>query len=124
MDQGGETYVEVTIPEVIEEIIKVTRDHLGMEVSSIQCQKPQAELLIKNEGQTIDEIEHRSIVGKIFYPTSKMMIEGCNASKELARHFTGPKEEHWKAIQICGIPQGEHQDNRQETKRTEDCWKC
>ncbi len=41
MDQGGETYVEVTIPEVIEEIIKVTRDHLGMEVSSIQCQKPQ-----------------------------------------------------------------------------------
>jgi len=41
MDQGGETYVEVTIPEVIEEIIKVTRDHLGKEVNSIQHQEPQ-----------------------------------------------------------------------------------
>jgi len=40
MDQGGETYVEVTIPEVIEEIIKVTDNHLGKEVNGTQHQNP------------------------------------------------------------------------------------
>jgi len=32
------------------------------------------------------------------------MIEGCNASRELARYFTGPKEEQY----ICGLSQGKH----------------
>jgi len=56
------------------------------------------ESLTKHEGETIDETKYRSIVGKILYLTSKMMIEGCNASRELARYFTGQKEQHWKAL--------------------------
>ena len=34
----------------------------------------------------------------IHYLTSKLMIEGCNASRELARFFSGAKEEHRKAL--------------------------
>ena len=37
-------------------------------------------------------------MGKILYLTSKMMNEGCNAPRKLARHFTRPKEEHWKDL--------------------------
>jgi len=97
-DQGGETYVEATMPELIEEIIKATEEHLGKEVKPYTTPGTPGESLIKHEGQAIDETEYRSIVGKILYLTSKMMIEGCNASRELARYFTGPKEQHWKAL--------------------------
>jgi len=84
--------------ELIEEIIKATEEHLGKEAKAYSTPGKPGESLMKHEGQVVDETEYRSIVGKILYLTSKMMIEGCNASRELARYFTGPKEEHWNAL--------------------------
>ena len=97
-EQGGQTFVEATMPELVEEIIKATEDHLGHEVKLYTTPGVPGESLIKYEGETVDETEYRSIAGKILYLTSKIMVEGCNASRELARFFTGPKEEHWKAL--------------------------
>ena len=55
-------------------------------------------------------------MGKILYLTSKLMIEeGCNASRELARFFSGAKEEHWKALYRFV---GYLKDNQNEIKLT------
>jgi len=54
MDQGGETYVETTMPELLEEIIKAIEDHLGKEVKQYSTSGTLGESLMKHEGQTID----------------------------------------------------------------------
>jgi len=105
------------MPELIEEIIRATENHLGKEVKKYQTPGIPGESLTKHEGETIDETEYRSIVGKILYLTSKMMIEGCNASRELARYFTGPKEQHWKALYRFVGNLKENKDNIKVTYR-------
>jgi len=73
-EQGGEMYVEATIPELVEEIIRATENHLGHEVKQYSISGVPGESLIKYEGETVDETEYRSIVGKILYLTSKIMV--------------------------------------------------
>jgi len=41
------------------------------------------------------------------------MLEGCNASRELARFFSQAKEEHWKALyRFVGCPKDNQNDIR------------
>jgi len=66
-EQGGEMYVEATIPELVEEIIRATENHLGHEVKQYSTPGAPGESLFKYEGETVDETEYRSIVGKILF---------------------------------------------------------
>jgi hypothetical protein len=43
--------------------------------------------------------EYRSIVGKSLYLTSKLFVEGSNPVRELAKNFSNPGDEHWKAVE-------------------------
>jgi hypothetical protein len=54
--------------------------------------------LEKNEGEPQDAEKYRSIVGKIMYLVVKLFVEGSNAARELARHFSNPGPEHWEAV--------------------------
>jgi len=108
-------YVEATMPELIEDIITLTEKHLGKELKSYTTPGKPGESLVKHEGEVMDNTSYRSIVGKILYLTSKMMIEGCNASRELARFFSGAKEQHWEAVYRFV---GYLKDNKKEIKLT------
>ena len=91
-------YVEATMPELVEDIITLTEKHLGGELKLYTTPGIPGDSLVKHEGEAVDNKSYRSIVGKILYLTSKMMIEGCNASRELARFFSGAKIQHWQAV--------------------------
>jgi hypothetical protein len=38
-------------------------------------------------------------VGKIMYLVTKLLVEGCNAARELSKHLQKPVEEHWKELE-------------------------
>ena len=46
----------------------------------------------------VDAAMYRSIVGKIVYLTTKIMVEGCNASREMARFFSRLTATHWHSL--------------------------
>ncbi len=88
-------YVEASMPELIEEIVRITERHFGKEHATPGVP---GESLIKCDREIMEEHDYRSIVGKILYLTSKLMLEGCNASRESARFLSEAKEEHWKVF--------------------------
>ena len=45
------------------------------------------------------ETEHRSIVGKSMHLVTKLFVEGSNPVRELAKSFSNPRNEHWKAVE-------------------------
>jgi hypothetical protein len=49
--------------------------------------------------ETIMETEYPSVMGKALYLVTKLFVEGSNLVRELAKHFSNPGEEHWKAIE-------------------------
>jgi len=54
--------------------------------------------MTKNEGSAIHAEMYRKIVGKLMYLVCKLMPEGANAARELARHFANPGPEQWKEL--------------------------
>jgi hypothetical protein len=53
----------------------------------------------KEEEEQVDPEKYRSIVGKIMYLVTKVFVEGCNAARELSKHFQKPVQEHWKELE-------------------------
>jgi hypothetical protein len=51
------------------------------------------------EKESIVETEHRSIVGKSLYLVTKLYVEGSNPVRELAKFFSNPGSEEWKALE-------------------------
>ena len=52
------------------------------------------QVLSKNEGETIDIKNYRSLVGKLLFYIVKVGPECTNAGRDLARHMSNPGEEH------------------------------
>jgi len=67
-------FVEATMHELVEEIIKATESHLAHAVKFYNTSGMPGESLIKYEGETADETEYKSIVGKTLYLTCKIMV--------------------------------------------------
>jgi len=57
MDQGGEMYVEATMPELIEKRLRVTERHFGKELKRYATPGVPEESLIKCDGEIINEHE-------------------------------------------------------------------
>ena len=56
-------------------------------------------MLQSHENKTELEAKmYQSIVGKAMYVTTKVMIEGANAVRELSKFFKSPKLQHWVAL--------------------------
>ena len=56
------------------------------------------EVLVKNEGDTIDIDMYRSLVGKIMFVATKVLPAVVNTSRELAGHMSNAGVENWRAI--------------------------
>jgi hypothetical protein len=54
--------------------------------------------LPKAKEEALEPEKYTSIVGKIVYLDTKLMVEGCNDGRELSKHFQKPVEEHWKGL--------------------------
>jgi hypothetical protein len=57
--------------------------------------------LEKNQGETENLDDYRSVVGKTMYYTSKLAPELSNVARELATHSSNTGKEHWKALERC-----------------------
>lgn len=56
------------------------------------------QVLQKNEGETVDIDNYRSLVGKLLFYIVKVGPDCANAGRDLARHMSNPGTEHWKAM--------------------------
>ena len=98
-DDHGERMLVATMPDLIQEIIHTTEKHAGKEIREYNTPGIPNESLLRHEDEPeLDAGMYRSIVGKIIYLTSKIMIEGCNASREMAKFFSRPTSSHWHAL--------------------------
>jgi hypothetical protein len=86
------------MPKLIQEIVESYEKYVGHPARPYSTPGKPGISLEKNEGETIDPDKYRSIVGKIMYFVVKIFVEGSNAARELARHFSNPGKEHWEAI--------------------------
>jgi hypothetical protein len=89
------------MPQMIKEIKEKYEQATKHSAKAAQTPGMPGKVLLKNEGETINLDDYRSIVGKIMYYTTKMGPELSNAARELASHLSNPGEEHWKALERC-----------------------
>jgi hypothetical protein len=89
------------MPKLVSEIIKSFEDHMGREAKMSNTPGTPGSTLPKatEDEQPLNESKYRSIVGKIMYLVTKVMVEGSNAARELAKHFQKPTEPHWKELE-------------------------
>src|SRR5687768_17264578 len=100
-DKNREPYVVATMNSLVEEIIKVTEQHLGRTLAERDIPAKAGDVLeAVEDGEVVEDKMYRTIVGKIMYLTHKLMLEGVNASKEMSKFFMKPQKPHWKALEF------------------------
>jgi hypothetical protein len=100
-DKLGNTYLEASMPKMIEEISEKFEKAKGKQAKVYATPGAPGKMLRKNEGTMVDTDSYRSIVGKIMYYATKIAPEICNAVRELAGHLSNPGEDHWNALERC-----------------------
>jgi hypothetical protein len=100
-ENNGEKYIIATMPKLVKEIIESFESHVEREAKRSKVPGTPGTTLpkAKEEEEAINPEKYRSIVGKIMYLVTKLMVEGCNAARELSKHFQKPVEEHWKELE-------------------------
>ena len=85
---------------LIDEIIKVTEEHLKKSVTERGTPVLAGGVLERTEDcPIIYEKMYRTIVGKIMYLTHKLMLEEVNAAREMSKFFLNPQKQHWNALE-------------------------
>ena len=95
-------YIRGTMPKLIKEIINKTEQILNKELTRERSTPATPGKTLKKAEESDEEInpeEYRSIVGKLMYLSQKIYAEGANSTRDLAKHFNKPSEEHWKALE-------------------------
>jgi hypothetical protein len=87
------------MPKLVDEIIDCYTELTGKEPKMAKTPGTPGLILPKNDGQKIDHQAYMKIVGKIQYLVTKLMVEGANPARELAKHFSNPGEIHWKEVE-------------------------
>jgi Reverse transcriptase (RNA-dependent DNA polymerase) len=100
-DKSGNTYLEASMPKMIDEISEKFEQARGKKAKEYATPGTPGKTSKRNEGNIVDIDAYRSIVGKIMYYAIKIAPEICNTIRELAGHLSNPGEEHWKALERC-----------------------
>jgi hypothetical protein len=98
-DKLGNTYLETSMPKMIEEISEKFEKARGKPAKIYATPGTPGKTLRKNEGTMVELDAYRFIVGKIMYYATKIAPEICNAERELARHLSNPGEDHQEALE-------------------------
>jgi hypothetical protein len=97
----GNTYLEATMPKMIEEISEKFEKATGKKTIAYDTPGTPGKSWRKNEGAMIELDVYRSIVGNIMYYASKIPPDKSNAVRELAGHLSNPGAKHWRALERC-----------------------
>jgi transposase InsO family protein len=100
-EENGETVIEASMPQLINEIVKLYENTSGKPAKNFSTPGAPGKTLMKHQGEPKDLDQYRSLVGKIMYLTTKLAPELSNASRELASHLSNPNESHWQALGRC-----------------------
>jgi hypothetical protein len=82
-DKSGNTYLEASMPKMIDEISEKFEQARGKKAKEYATPGTPGKTLKRNEGNMVDIDAYRSIVGKIMYYATKIAPEICNAVREL-----------------------------------------
>ena len=96
--ETNERYIEATMPKLVDEIIEAYGEYKGSEPKEFETPGYPSQILKKYEGEAVDPTNYRSIVGKAIYLVTKILPEGSNAARDLAKHFSNPGPDHWKSV--------------------------
>jgi hypothetical protein len=86
------------MPELVDDIIRLYEKHFGKLVKEYDTPGTPGECTEKHAGEAIDHEMYRKLTGKIMYLVTKLLIEGSNAARELARQFGNPNDAHWEEL--------------------------
>jgi hypothetical protein len=89
-DKLGNTYLEVSMPKMIEEISEKFEKARWKPAKIYATPGTPGKTLRKNEGTMVDLDAYRSIGGKIMYYATKVAPETCKCSKGTSRTFIKP----------------------------------
>jgi hypothetical protein len=96
--EDGEQVIVATMNDLVDQIIETAELEAGRKLRECRSPGKPSTTLEKGTGEAVRASEYRSIVGKIVYLTTKIVPEGCNASREMAKFFAAPTIGHWDAV--------------------------
>jgi hypothetical protein len=100
-DENRERCVVATMPKLVRQIIEVAEKDIGHDLKESSVPTTPGTCVEKNpeEKEPIVETECRSIVGKLPCFATKLHVEGSNPVRELAKFFSNPGSQQWKALE-------------------------
>ena len=93
-----ENYLELSMDNKAGEIVASYEKVTGKTPKNYSSPGAPGSVLTKNQGETVNRDDYRSIIGKLMFYTTKIGPECAFAIGQLARHMQNPGEEHWKAL--------------------------
>ena len=97
-DKDKKPYVKITMKDTAEAFVRKYEECTGKKAKLAATPGYPNQVLIKNEGETVDIDNYRSLVGKLLFYIVKVGPDCANAGRDLARHMANPGPEHWKAM--------------------------
>jgi len=97
MDKHG-WFFECSMTKYIADIVKDFEEHVSSETKNFDTPAAPSTILMKFDGEAIDESGYRKFVGRILYAVTKVLPDCCNAIRDLTSHLATPGEEHWNAL--------------------------
>lgn len=100
LDDQNKARVVLSMEDKANEIIKCYEDTVGKVPRKQKAPGKPGELLSKNEGETVNHSNYRTILGKLMFYVTKISPECSYACGQLARQMHNPGSEHWEAMGI------------------------
>ena len=97
-DEDEKPCMKVTMKDIAEAFIRKYEESTGKLARPAATPRYPHQVLNKNEEETVDIENHRSLVGKLLFYIVKVGPDCANAGRDLARHMSNPGTEHWKAM--------------------------
>lgn len=79
LEKDGEKYVEVLMPNLVKDIIKIVKTKRQKTLKEKDVPAQPGQILLPNQGSTVDAKGYKMIVGKLMYLVHKLMVKAINA---------------------------------------------
>ena len=108
-DEGERPYVKVTMKVTAETFVRKYEESTGKKAKLADTPGYPNQVLQKNERETVDIDNYRSLVGKLLFYIVKVAPDCANVGRDLARHMANPGTGHWKAMgRMAGYLKGKN----------------
>jgi hypothetical protein len=91
-------YFECDMRKYVKSVCEEFETHTGKRLKDYATPGAPGTMLLKNQGEMVDQSGYRKFVGKSLFAVKKLLPDCSNAVRDLSVHLENPGKDAWKAV--------------------------